>query len=77
METFSHQFTALFQQLGLASDPIAIARFIAKHAPLPTAVRLTEAPFWTSAQAQFLCDAVRLDADWAAAVDALDVALRI
>ena len=76
METFSHQFRELFQQLGLASDPTGIARFIANHAPLASNVRLTDAPFWTEAQVQFLCEAVHHDADWAAAVDALDSALR-
>ena len=76
METFDHQFTALFEQLGLASDPANIALFISNNAPLPADIRLASAPFWTSAQAQFLCDAVRHDADWAVAVDALDSALR-
>ena len=76
METFSHQFKELFQQLGLASDPANIALFIASNAPLATDIRLTDAPFWTTSQAQFLCEAVHHDADWAAAVDALDSALR-
>ncbi len=76
METFSHQFKELFQQLGLASDPIAIAAFITRNTPLATGIRLTDAPFWTAPQAQFLCEAVLHDADWAAAVDALDSALR-
>ena len=76
METFGHQFKELFQQLGLASDPIGIAQFITRHSPLAADVRLTDAHFWTHSQAEFLCEAVRNDADWAAAVDALDSALR-
>ncbi len=76
METFHHQLKELFQQLGLPSDPIEIAQFIARHSPLPTDVRLTDAHFFTHSQAKFLCEVVRNDADWAAAVDALDNALR-
>ena len=76
METFDHQFTELFQQMGLPSDPSEIARFIAQHSPLAADVRLTNARFWTRSQAEFLCEAVRHDADWATAVDALDNALR-
>ena len=76
METFSHQFKELFDQLGLASDPDEIARFIASNSPLAAGMLLTDAPFWSAAQARFLCEAVHHDADWAAAVDALDAALR-
>ena len=76
METFDHQFKELFQQLGLPSDPIGIAQFIAQHSPLAAELRLTDARFWTRSQADFLCEAVRSDADWAAVVDALDNALR-
>ena len=76
METFDHKFTKLFQQLGLPSEPAEIAQFIDENSPLAADVRLTNAPFWTSSQATFLCEAVRNDADWAVIVDALDVALR-
>ena len=76
METFSHQFTELFQQLGLASDPANIALFIARNAPLAADIRLADAPFWTPSQARFLCEAVHHDAAWVAAVDGLDIALR-
>ena len=76
METFAHQFKELFQQLGLPSDPASIAQFIARHAPLPAATKLADAPFWTSSQASFLCEQVQEDADWAEVVDALDNALR-
>jgi hypothetical protein len=76
METFDHQFTELFQQLGLPSDAAGIAQFIAQNSPLPTDVVLTKAHFWTKSQADFLCEAMRSDADWSAAVDALNTALR-
>ena len=76
METFAHQFKELFQQLGLPSDPAAIAHFIARHAPLSAAVKLADAPFWSPAQASFLREEVEEDADWAEIIDALDNALR-
>ena len=76
METFDKQFTKLFKQLGLPSDPVGISRFIARNSPLASDIRLTEARFWTQSQSGFLHEAVQNDADWAAIVDALDVALR-
>ena len=76
METFDHQFTELFEQLGLPSDPANIALFIAGNAPIAAGVLLSDAPFWTKSQARFLCEAVHHDAAWAVVVDALDLALR-
>ncbi len=76
MEKQMHSLRDLFTQLGLESDPAAIARFCAKHAPLPDETTLANAPFWSVQQAQLLCESVRDDADWAAVVDQLDVMLR-
>lgn len=76
MESPLHPLGALFRQLGLPGDAAAVAGFVIQHAPLPGDVRLADAPFWTPAQAQFLCEAVRDDADWAAIVEQLDVLLR-
>lgn len=76
MDTPFHQFSDLFAQLGLTSDPTDIRAFIAKHSPLPQDVNLWEAPFWTPSQAALLCDEFNEDADWAQAVDQLNLALR-
>ncbi|OPA88142.1 hypothetical protein BFW87_23255 [Pseudomonas fluorescens] len=61
----------LFEQLGLDSTPEAIDAFIVAH-PLPEAVKLIDAPFWTPQQAQFLKEELRDDADWAIPVDELN-----
>lgn len=71
-----HPLHELFSQLGLNSDRPAIESFIARHAPLDDSVRLEAAAFWTPQQAQFLCEALRDDADWAPVVDQLNAALR-
>lgn len=64
----------LFEQLGLKSSNLAIARFI-KHHPLPESTRLQSAPFWNQSQRQFLKDSVQQDSDWAEVVDQLDAML--
>jgi maleylacetoacetate isomerase len=71
MESPFHTLSDLFRQLGLPADPAAIDAFIDTHRPLPPGTRLCDAPFWTPAQAQFLRDDIRDDADWAAAADDL------
>jgi Protein of unknown function (DUF2789) len=76
METSYHHFCELFAQLGLPADEPSVRAFITSHRPLPGAVRLDEAPFWNAAQARLLCEGARDDADWAAVVDQLNVALR-
>ena len=60
---------------GLADDEASVCAFIAEHRPLPDGMRLSEAPFWSAAQAQFLREEIREDADWAEVVDQLNVAL--
>lgn len=70
-----HSFSQLFSQLGLASDPASINRFIDTHRPLPDELKLSEAPFWTAAQASFLREGLQADADWAPVIDALNAAL--
>jgi hypothetical protein len=76
MEDPVHPLRELFDQLGLPGDRVFIEGFITRHSPLAAELRLTEASFWTPQQAQFLGEAVRDDADWAAVVDQLDVLLR-
>ncbi|HEY0334835.1 MAG TPA: DUF2789 domain-containing protein [Stenotrophomonas sp.] len=75
MDKSVHPFYELFQQLGLPSDEASIRRFIATHGPLPGNVRLEEAPFWTTAQAQLLREERIEDADWIPTIDQLNVAL--
>jgi hypothetical protein len=73
---FHHHFSELFAQLGLSHDQASIQSFIANHAPIPADVRIEDAAFWTSAQAQMLREDLIEDADWAELVDQLSVALR-
>ncbi|WP_326511010.1 DUF2789 domain-containing protein [Aeromonas caviae] len=75
MELLTHDMAALFAQLGLASDDISQQRFIRNH-PIDRHTKLPDAPFWTPSQAGFLRDALSHDADWAEAIDQLDVMLR-
>lgn len=77
MEHSFHSFSELFKQLGLGSSHEEIEGFLSEHAPLSTGVLLSEAPFWSPAQAAFLRDAREADSDWSEVVDALNVALRV
>lgn len=76
MDLGTHTLQPLFAQLGLGEQPAAIQRFIREHSPLPADMDLCEAPFWSSAQASFLREAMRQDAEWAMAADQLNLSLR-
>jgi len=76
VDTSTHTLETLFRQLGLPCEPADIDRFVLAHRPLPGMLALHEAPFWTTAQAEFLCGAVVDDADWAEVVDQFDALLR-
>lgn len=76
MEAPIHDMATLFAQLGLPSDPAGVDAFIAAHSPLPTSLRLHQAPCWSATQAAFLQEGVQADSDWAEVIDALDEALR-
>lgn len=76
MEHPFHSFSELFKQLGLGSRYEEIEDFLSEHVPLPPGVLLSEAPFWSPAQAAFLREARDSDSDWSEVVDALNVALR-
>jgi len=76
MEPAIHDLSDLFAQLGLPAEPGQIEHFIARHRPLADAVLLADAPFWSPSQAHFLSEMVAEDADWASAVEQLDVMLR-
>ncbi|MFU8797793.1 MAG: DUF2789 family protein [Gammaproteobacteria bacterium] len=71
-----HDFIDLFAQLGLPNDGPSIKNFIASHRPLSSEIMLFKAPWWTPAQASFLRESIAEDANWAIAVDKLDVLLR-
>ena len=71
-----HRFHELFAQLGLTHDAQSIEQFIASHTPMAEGIMLSDAPFWTPAQAAFLREACVQDADWAMLADQLSLALR-
>lgn len=75
MEAPIHYLSNLFAQLGLDSDEDAIEDFIRIHSPIPTSLTLSEASFWTPAQAAFLREEILMDADWAEVIDELNVRL--
>lgn len=74
MDETTPSMTHLFQQLGLDEDAAAIAAFIGRH-QLPADVYITEAPFWSDAQRQFLAEQLQLDAKWTTVVDQLNESL--
>ncbi len=74
MESLMHTLNNLFAQLGLASDDASIAQFIQTHGAARSVV-LSEAAFWTPAQAAFLRDEILNDADWAEVIDQLNAQL--
>lgn len=76
MENPVHGMSDLFNQLGLPSDKAAIEGFIEAHSPLAPDTLLSDAPFWTPAQAAFLSEEVLEDGDWAEVVDELNAELR-
>ena len=75
MDLTHHSIADLFAQLGLPSEEGDIQAFVAAHRGLPNDARLADAPFWSEAQARFLRDEIREDADWAGVVDQLNVML--
>jgi hypothetical protein len=75
MEAPMHSINNLFAQLGLPSDQASVEHFVKTHSPLPTGVILSDAPFWTLAQASFLREELLNDADWAEVIDELNAQL--
>ena len=77
MDTSPHNLATLFDQLGLPSSEAEIESFIRHHRQtLIPQLRIEQAGFWTSAQADFLHEAVAEDSDWCEVVDELDALLR-
>lgn len=75
MESSIHNLNNLFAQLGLPSEQAAVENFIKTHSPLATDILLSDAPFWTPAQAAFLREEILNDADWAEVIDQLNATL--
>lgn len=75
MHTSTVTMPQLFEQLGLESSNLAIARFI-KHHHLPEDIKLQAADFWTQSQRQFIKDSLQQDSDWCEIVDQLNALLR-
>lgn len=75
MDMTTHDMSTLFAQLGLDNSPSAIKAFVASH-KIPADMSLAQASFWTSAQANFLTENLKQDADWSDVIDQLNVMLR-
>lgn len=75
MDTSTHNMANLFMQLGLENKPEAINSFISRH-KLPGNIALADAPFWNPAQASFIRESLKEDADWAEIIDELSTQLR-
>lgn len=75
MEMIVKCMSALFEQLGEASDEASIELFIQRHGTLAGDIPLHKAPCWTAAQACFLREALAQDAAWAPVVDELNTRL--
>lgn len=75
METFNHNLTSLFSQLGLNNSQEFIETFLAQH-HLAQHEQLAEANFWQPAQKRFIQESQEQDADWCEVIDQLDALLR-
>lgn len=74
METEQHSLSTLFAQLGLPDDEQAIADFVQQH-QLAAMTPIWEAPFWNSAQARFLHESLKQNAEWCEIIDELNILL--
>ena len=74
MDTSQHDLYTLFAQLGLDNDEQAIRRFISQH-KLPANTAIQDAPFWNQAQASFLRESLKQDAEWCEVIDELNTLL--
>ncbi|MGF1703243.1 DUF2789 domain-containing protein [Photobacterium makurazakiensis] len=75
METFNHNLTSLFSQLGLNNSKEFIESFLAEH-HLSQNEQLSDASFWHPSQKRFLKESQEQDADWCEVIDQLDALLR-
>ncbi len=68
------RMTNLFEQLGLDSSEEGIQTFIENH-QMDASMSITQAPYWTDAQRQFLSEKIQSDGEWATVVDQLNESL--
>lgn len=74
MHSSAPTLNSLFAQLGLDDSDQAINRFIRQH-KLASGMAIQDAPFWNSAQASFLRESLKQDADWCDVIDELNALL--
>ncbi|GAB60250.1 DUF2789 domain-containing protein [Rheinheimera nanhaiensis] len=74
MHSTTPTLNSLFAQLGLDSSDQDISRFIHQH-KLAAGMAIQDAPFWNSAQASFLRESLKQDADWCEVIDELNALL--
>jgi hypothetical protein len=75
MQASTHDFSELFDQLGLPNSEAAIRKFCSEH-KLREEEALPDAKFWSPAQAQFLREEWHQDSDWILTIDQLNTSLR-
>jgi hypothetical protein len=75
MDMTTHDIATLFAQLGLGNSRSAIKAFVASH-KIPADISLAQASFWSNAQASFLTENLKQDADWSDVIDQLNILLR-
>lgn len=66
----------LFAQLGLDNDDQNIEKFIEQHRPLPQSINISDAPWWTESQKEFLRQGILDDENWSYPIDELSELLR-
>lgn len=74
MDMSAYNLSTLFSQLGLPSDDASIKNFVEQH-KLPSETPVWDAPFWSEAQANFIHEALKEDAEWCVVIDELNVLL--
>lgn len=74
MDTSVPTLSTLFAQLGLDNSEHAIGHFVKAHKLAP-GMAIQDAPFWNSAQASFLQESLRQDAQWCEIIDELNALL--
>jgi hypothetical protein len=74
MDTSPHNLPTLFAQLGLDGNEQAMTQFIRQHKLKPE-IAIQDAPFWNAAQASFLRESLKQDAEWCEVIDELNTLL--
>ena len=70
METFKHDLSHLFEQLGLPNSGSDIENFIVNNR-LKGGQHITEAKCWNESQIEFLQNEFDQDSEWCIAIDEL------